>query len=209
MNLEKKLSYLFLGKESTLFVIFIQCSESLRRLSDAIHQKTIAIERCLREKLTLIPDTKLLITDHFLTFAKKENILSETLEVYLSKEDELTTLLDLLTKRLETLDLISVMQELQRTFSVDDRTRGMLRRCSGVRMRENLWCSEASEDGTILVDKPESSSMRHSLSYIPTSGFYPGYLRGRSFPPKNIVIITVYKLLYRKNHPETRRDQFT
>ena len=140
MNLEKKLSYLFLGKESTLFVIFIQRSESLRRLSGAIHQKTITIERCLREKLALIPDTKLLITDHSLTYAKKENILSETLEVYLSKKDELTALLDLLTKRLETLDLISVMQELQRTFSVDDSTRGMERRCSGVRMRENLSC---------------------------------------------------------------------
>ena len=140
MNLEKKLSYLFLGKESTLFVIFIQRGESLRRLSGAIHQKTITIERCLREKLALIPDTKLLITDHSLTYAKKENILSETLEVYLSKKDELTALLDLLTKRLETLDLISVMQELQRTFSVDDSTRGMERRCSGVRMRENLSC---------------------------------------------------------------------
>ena len=112
----------------------------MRRLSGAIHQKTITIERCLREKLALIPDTKLLITDHSLTYAKKENILSETLEVYLSKKDELTALLDLLTKRLETLDLISVMQELQRTFSVDDSTRGMERRCSGVRMRENLSC---------------------------------------------------------------------
>ena len=107
----KKLSYLFLGKESTLFVILIQRSQSLRRISEAIHQKTITIERCLREKLALIPDTKLLITNNFFTFAREENILSETLEVYLSNKDELTTLLDLLTKRLETLDLISVMQE--------------------------------------------------------------------------------------------------
>ena len=109
-------------------------------MSDAIHQKTITIERCLREKLALIPDTKLLISINFSPFAMKQNILSETLEVYLSQKDEITTLLDLLTKRLETLDLISVMQELQRTFSVDDSTGGMERRCSGVRMRENLSC---------------------------------------------------------------------
>ena len=105
-------------------------------MSDAIHQKTITIERCLREKLALIPDTKLLITNNFFTFAREENILSETLEVYLSNKDELTTLLDLLTKRLETLDLISVMQELQRTFPPDDD--GL--RWPGVRIRENLSC---------------------------------------------------------------------
>ena len=39
-----------------------------------------------------------------------------------------------------------------------------------------------------------------------TPGFYLGYLRGRSFPPKKIiVIITVYKWLYRKNHPDATR----
>ena len=106
-------------------------------MSDAIHQKTITIERCLREKLALIPDTKLLITNNFFTFAREENILSETLEVYLSHKDELTTLLELLTKRLETLDLISVMQELQRTFPPDD---NHFRRF-GVQIRENLSCA--------------------------------------------------------------------
>ena len=134
----KKLSYLFLGKESTLFVILIQRSQSLRRISEAIHQKTITIERCLREKLALIPDTKLLITNNFFTFSREENILSETLEVYLSHKDELTTLLDLLTKRLETLDLISVMQELQRTFAVEDS--GSRRRRCAIQIRENLSC---------------------------------------------------------------------
>ena len=105
-------------------------------MSDAIHQKTITIERCLREKLALISDTKLLITNNFSRFARKENILSETLEVYLSNKDQLTTLLELLTKRLETLDLISVMQELQRTFPPDD---NHFRRF-GVQIRENLSC---------------------------------------------------------------------
>ena len=107
-------------------------------MSEAMHQKTITIERCLREKLALIPDTKLLITNNFFTFAREENILSETLEVYLSHKDELTTLLELLTKRLETLDLISVMQELQRTFAVEDS--GIRRRRSGIQIRENLSC---------------------------------------------------------------------
>ena len=105
-------------------------------MSDAIHQKTVTIERCLREKLALIPDTKLLISINFSPFAMKQNILSETLEVYLSQKDEITTLLDLLTKRLETLDLISVMQELQRTFPPDD---NHFRRF-GVQIRENLSC---------------------------------------------------------------------
>ena len=107
-------------------------------MSEAMHQKTITIERCLREKLALIPDTKLLITNNFFTFAREGNILSETLEVYLSHKDELTTLLELLTKRLETLDLISVMQELQRTFAVEDSVNH--RRWSGIQIRENLSC---------------------------------------------------------------------
>ena len=42
-------------------------------------------------------------------------ISSETLKVYLSGKGVLTTLLQLLSKRLDTLDLISVIQELQRT----------------------------------------------------------------------------------------------
>ena len=48
---------------------------------------------------------------------REGNISSETLEVYLFGEGVLTTLLQLLSKRLDTLDLISVMQELQRTVS--------------------------------------------------------------------------------------------
>ena len=48
---------------------------------------------------------------------RKGNISSETLEVNLSEKGVLTKLLQLLSKRLDTLDLISVMQELQRTVS--------------------------------------------------------------------------------------------
>ncbi|CAH3193864.1 unnamed protein product [Porites evermanni] len=101
-----------------------------------MHQINITIERFLREKLALIPHTKLLITNNFSRIARRENIFSETLEVHLSDKDQLTTLLQLLTKRLETLDLISVMQELQRTFPPDDK---YFRRF-GVQIRENLSC---------------------------------------------------------------------
>lgn len=118
----------------------------MRLISDAVHQKTITLDRCLREQLALIPDKKLLITNDFSRFAKTENILSETLEVDLSKKDELTTLLDLLTKRLEKVDLVSVMQELQRTslphgsgFALN-LSQSFRPSCPRVRVRENLSC---------------------------------------------------------------------
>ena len=64
----------------------------------------------------------------------EENISSETLEVHLLGKGELITLLELLSKRLETLDLISVMLELQRTVSSRNQKR------SRVKIRENLSC---------------------------------------------------------------------
>ena len=76
----------------------------------------IRIKRCLSEKLALIPDTKVVIANN-LPPMREGNISSETLEVYLSGTGVLTALLQLLSKRLDALDLISVMQELQRTVS--------------------------------------------------------------------------------------------
>ena len=76
----------------------------------------INIKRCLSEKLALIPDTKVVIANN-LPPMREGNISSETLEVYLSGTGVLTTLLQLLSKRLDTLDLVSVMQELQRTVT--------------------------------------------------------------------------------------------
>ena len=108
---------LFVGKASTLFVVLIQNSPRLERTSVAVLQQMIInIKRCLSEKLALIPDTKVVIVNNMQRMGKG-NISSETLEVYLSEEGVLTTLLQLLSKRLDTLDLISVMQELQRTVS--------------------------------------------------------------------------------------------
>ena len=94
---------------------------------DALHQTTISISRCLSKKLTLVPDTKLVITNNVSRMNEKENISSETLEVDLSGKDVLSALLQLLSKRFDTLNLISVMQELQRET-----------RNNEVQIRENL-----------------------------------------------------------------------
>ena len=116
--LRKNVFFVFVGKASTLFVVLIQNSPRLERTSGTVlKQMIINIKRCLSEKLALIPDTKVVIASNMPPMRKEGNISSETLEVYLSGKGVLTTLLQLLSKRLDTLDLISVMQELQRTVS--------------------------------------------------------------------------------------------
>ena len=111
----------FVGKASTLFIVLIQNSLRLERTGGAVlKQMFISIKRCLSEKLALIPETKVVITSNVPRMGEEGNISSETLEVYLSGKGVLTTLLQLLSKRLDTLDLISVMQELQRTAPQTD-----------------------------------------------------------------------------------------
>ena len=120
-GLEKSVFLVFVGKASTLFVVLIQNSLRLDRTDGAVlQQMIISIKRCLSEKLALIPDTKVFIANNMPRMKKEGNISSETLEVYLSEKGVLTTLLQLLSKRLDTLDLISVMQELQRTAPQTD-----------------------------------------------------------------------------------------
>ena len=117
-RLEKNVFLVFVGKASTLFVVLIQNSLRLEQTSGAVLQQMIInTKRCLSEKLALIPDTKVVIANNMRPMRKERNISSETLEVYLSEKGVLTTLLQLLSKRLDTLDLISVMRELQRTVS--------------------------------------------------------------------------------------------
>ena len=118
---KKKISVLFfVGKASTLFIVLIQNSLRLERTGGAVlEQMFISIKRCLSEKLALIPETKEVITSNVPRMGKG-NISSETIEVYLSGKGVLTTLLQLLSKRLDTMDLISVMQELQRTAPQTD-----------------------------------------------------------------------------------------
>ena len=114
---KKNVFLVFVGKASTLFVVLIQNRLGWERMSGAVlQQMSINIKRRLSEKLTLIPDTKVVIANNMPPM-REGNISSETLEVYLSEKGVLTTLLQLLSKRLDTLDLISVMQELQRTLS--------------------------------------------------------------------------------------------
>ena len=108
----------FVGKVSTLFVFLVQNSLRLDRTGGAVlQQMLISIKRRLSEKLALIPETKVVITNNVTRTREEGNISSETLEVHLSGQGVLTRLLQLLSKRLDTLDLISVMQELQRTLS--------------------------------------------------------------------------------------------
>ena len=121
-NNRKKISVLvFVGKASTLFIVLIQNSLRLERTGGAVlKQMIISLKRCLSEKLALIPETKVVITSNVPRMGEEGNISSETLQVYLSGKGLLTTLLQLLSKRLDTLDLISVMQELQRTAPQTD-----------------------------------------------------------------------------------------
>ena len=76
------------------------------------------MKRLFTEKLALIPDTKIVITDDYLghLWARKVNVC-ETLEVHFSRDSLLATMLEHLEKRWQTLDLISVMQEVNRTLA--------------------------------------------------------------------------------------------
>ena len=69
-------------------------------------------------------------------------------------------------------------------------------------------------DNNLYIIRTDSHEIRlnpawdeHARNYIPCQlGFYLGYLRGKSPPPqKNLVIITVYEQLCRKNHPDVTR----
>ena len=71
-----------------------------------------------KEKLALIPDTKLVITNNHLGNEWANNAIArETLQVYFSRDSPLATILEHLEKRWQTLDLISVMQEVNRTLA--------------------------------------------------------------------------------------------
>ena len=109
-----KVCFLIAGKESVLSVILIVNSFK-RSLTDGAKFMTL-IRGCLREKLALIPETKLLITNSFSSVMEKEEIPRETLQLYLPRRIVLASLLELLNKRWKTMDLISVMLELKRTF---------------------------------------------------------------------------------------------
>lgn len=78
------------------------------------------IEECLKQKLSLISHTKLVINEGFSTMLKKEKIPSETLHVFLPRRIGFGRMLELLNKRYRSLDLIAVMRELKRTYFASD-----------------------------------------------------------------------------------------
>ena len=135
----------FSGKQSTLFVILFV--NDLFSDGDFVR----LIEECLKEKLSLIPHTKLLIIDAWSKMMEKDEIPPETLQVYLRRENGLGALLEHLNKRFKSLDLIAVMMELKRTVltpyyehtfnDYDDVDEWRFsRRGGGVEIYENLSC---------------------------------------------------------------------
>lgn len=67
--------------------------------------------------MALINNTKLVITSHDSYIWTSNAMARETLQVYFSKERALATMVELLNKRWQTLDLISVMLEVKRTHA--------------------------------------------------------------------------------------------
>lgn len=115
--------FLLLAKESTLFVVLtLAVGKSRRNRYSDNYKFMVMIEESVHEQLALIPYTKLLISHdvYGLTFrgalAKMEEFPRETLQVRSSTRIALATMLHLLKKRSQTLDLISVMLELKRTL---------------------------------------------------------------------------------------------
>ena len=106
----------------------------------------------MKEKLALIPHTKLVIIDAWSKMMEKDEIPPETLQVYLQKRNGLGALLEHLNKRYKSLDLIAVMMELKRTvltpyyhlhtydYDDDDGWSVSRRERGGVEIYENLSC---------------------------------------------------------------------
>lgn len=78
------------------------------------------IEECLKQKLSLISHTKLVINEGYSPMLKDEKIPPETLHVFLPRRIGFGRMLELLNKRYRSLDLIAVMRELKRTYFVSD-----------------------------------------------------------------------------------------
>ena len=93
----------------------------------------------LGEKLALIPGPKLVIGNIQLEIRWAGTIGPETLEVYFSRDTVLATMLELLNKRWQTLDLISVMQEVKRTLASSPAHSRYLS-SEDVLVNENLSC---------------------------------------------------------------------
>ena len=108
--------------ESTLFVVLF--TNSLVVYSHEIKEFSRTTRRYLTEKLALIPSTKLLITDiGYWLHLNTEELPQETLHLHITERGKLAlaTIFELLNKRWQTLDLISVFREVQRTLPIKSR----------------------------------------------------------------------------------------
>ena len=104
--------------ESILFVV-LEHFQDLQNCGVPL-DTIMRMRRWLSEKLTLIPNAKLVIVSGLERW-KAEQLPRETFGIYynsVGRELTMATLLDLLNKRWQTLDLVSVMQELQRTLII-------------------------------------------------------------------------------------------
>lgn len=112
------LSLVFIGKESILFVV-LEHFQDLQKYGVPL-DTIMRMRRWLSEKLTLIPNAKLVIVSGLERW-KAEQLPRETFGIYynsVGRELTMATLLELLNKRWQTLNLVSVMQELQRTLII-------------------------------------------------------------------------------------------
>ena len=105
-----------------------------------VENLTAKLRRLIKEKLALIPDTKLVICyDRLENLLAESAIPRETLEVYFFGDSLLPTVLEHLEKRWQTLDLISVMQEVKRTLA-NLLAHRRIPAIVGATVRENLSC---------------------------------------------------------------------
>ena len=105
--------------ECTLFVVLLK--NNLVVDSHEIKECSRTIQRYLTERLALIPSAKLVITDiGYWLHLDTEVLPQETLHVRINERGKLAlaTIFELLNKRWQTLDLISVFREVQRTLPI-------------------------------------------------------------------------------------------
>ena len=100
----------FPGKESTLFVVLFVNRYEYKYDNEDFQKCMSTIEGCVKEKLSLIPHTKLIIIDTSSKMMGKKEIPPETLQVHLRGQNVLGTFLEYLNKRYKSLDLIAVMR---------------------------------------------------------------------------------------------------
>lgn len=120
----------------TLYVILLGSAFMYELLGENL---MTGIKILFGEKLALIPGTKLVISNFQLANLWADAIAPETLEVYFSRDTVLATMLELLNKRWQTLDLISVMQEVKRTLA-SSHAHSRYMSSEDVTVNENLSC---------------------------------------------------------------------